>query len=174
MHARTHIRARTRARTYIYTHTHAHTHAHARTHRHTHTHFPLMRAFARAFVFPSRCSYDQDVHVVHTLRLPRHPFWLPSTLPLHLTIPCCTLQAAMIAGLISRFIFISPSWDKGDNTTYSRAAIEIGSMTPNNTKEPTFCCCMFVPSEGKRQCAYFPPSSDVVMSDTLDACKVGW
>ena len=125
--------------------------------------FKMYTIFAASYY----CSYVKSCFVQ------QDPSYIPMTL----------LQAAMIAGLISRMIFVYPSWDKGDNTTFAITTAEIGTLHMNNSKEPTFCCCMFVASVGKQQCMHLDKSDgedsdrnsdmDVMITDSLDDCKVG-
>ena len=97
----------------------------------------------------------------------------------------------MIAGLVSRVIFISPSWDKNENITYTSYDVEIGSVSFNNTvyKQPAIYTCYFDTLERRSKCMYVKPptappvgdvsdsrgenvDNDIVSTDNLDGRKV--
>ena len=59
-----------------------------------------------------------------------------------------------MTGLISHFIFISPSWDKSEDIEHAGTQVDIGTIRLENVADPVFCGCMIMPKTGERQCMY--------------------
>ena len=59
-----------------------------------------------------------------------------------------------MSGLISRFIFISPSWDKQKDNINFATKVDVGTIQLAGMHEPVFCGCMLMPALGQRQCMY--------------------
>ena len=63
-------------------------------------------------------------------------------------------QAAAISGIISRFIFINPSWDKPDDMAKFASMVEVGTIQLRGVDRPVFCGCAIDPKQQKRICTY--------------------
>ena len=59
-----------------------------------------------------------------------------------------------MSGLISRFIFISPSWDNTKDNINFATKVDVGTIQLTGVDGPVFCGCMVVPALGQRQCMY--------------------
>ena len=96
-----------------------------------------------------------------------------------------------MSGLISRFIFISPSWDKQKDNINFATKVDVGTIQLAGMHGSVFCACMVMPAIGQRKCMYekshgpdiasdkddenggnAEESSDVAIIENQDDCKV--
>ena len=82
----------------------------------------------------------------------------------------------MITGLITRVIFVTPSWDTNNTAeVFSKDVVDMGLISINNSKTPTYVACMYTPLQEGKDCMYVkPPTSnddgeiDIVTVDDID------
>ena len=78
----------------------------------------------------------------------------------------------MITGLITRVIFVKPSWDKNNTDMFSKAVLEVGLLSINNSNQPTYGACLYVPLQAGRVCMYIKPPMTIVDFDDVGEFKV--
>ena len=64
----------------------------------------------------------------------------------------------MITGLITRVIFVTPSWDTNITEKFSKVVLDMGLLSINNSNTPTYVGCMYMPLQERKQCMYVKPS----------------